>query len=236
MTDSGPQTASGAKLYIGTTAVTASTDSFVEIAEVGELPEFGREYDVITWKPVSDRAARKFKGGYNDGDVQIMLGKDLSNAGQLALSVAADSDFDYNFKVVDNDDVPVTTATVTMATGTPGVVTDTAHGLPANSPVVFTTTGALLTGLTASTTYYVKSVIDANSYSVSATPGGAAIAFSSTQSGVHTRTTAPVGSTTYLKAKVTSFKTIRGDGSDIIKASVSLAIKSGSLSETTHLP
>jgi hypothetical protein len=142
--------------------------------------------------------------------------------------------FDYNFKIVDNDDVPPTSATVTMATGTPGVITDTAHGLAANTPVKFTTTGALLTGLTAGTTYYVKTVIDADSYSVSATAGGSAIALSSTQSGVHTRTTVPVGTTAYFKAKVMSLTTERGGVDNVIMSKALLSIKSGSFSETSR--
>lgn len=83
-------------------------------------------------------------------------------------------------------DGAVANATVTMATGTPGVITDTGHGFSANQAVKYKTTGALLTGLTANVWYYVLSPTT-NTYNLSATPGGAAINLSGTQSGTHTR-------------------------------------------------
>lgn len=81
-------------------------------------------------------------------------------------------------------------ATVTMTIATPGVITYTGHGLSANTPVVFTTTGALPTGIVAGTTYFVASLgaATANTFNISATPGGALIATSGSQSGTHTCT------------------------------------------------
>jgi hypothetical protein len=74
---------------------------------------------------------------------------------------------------------------VTIAT--PGVVTWTAHGLVAGDAVKFTTTGALPTGITAGTTYYVIAAgLTADTFRISATPGGAAINTSGSQSGVQT--------------------------------------------------
>jgi len=73
---------------------------------------------------------------------------------------------------------------ITMTIATPCVVTMTAHGLAADTPISFSTTGALPTGIVAGTTYYVKSPA-ANTFNVSATPGGAAINTTGTQSGVH---------------------------------------------------
>lgn len=81
-------------------------------------------------------------------------------------------------------------ATVTITNETPSVITYTAHGLTANSPVVFTTTGALPSGLVAGTTYYIASLgtATANTFNVSATPGGALIATTTVGSGIHTCT------------------------------------------------
>ena len=64
------------------------------------------------------------------------------------------------------------TSTVTIAGA---VITWTDHRLPLNTPVNFTTTGTLPTGLVIGTTYYVTSGFTTNTFSVSATPGGAAI-------------------------------------------------------------
>jgi len=78
-------------------------------------------------------------------------------------------------------------ATVTMTIAAPGVVTWTNHELVANDPVVFTTTGALPTGVTSGTTYYVSSTdITANTFKFAATPGGSVITTSGSQSGTHT--------------------------------------------------
>jgi hypothetical protein len=78
--------------------------------------------------------------------------------------------------------------TVTISNASPAVVTLASHGVAAGTSLVFTTTGALPTGLTAGTTYYVKTVLSVNTFTVSATSGGAAINTSSAGSGVHTAT------------------------------------------------
>jgi hypothetical protein len=74
-------------------------------------------------------------------------------------------------------------ATVTIAS--PGVWTKAAHGYANNTPLRVTTTGALPTGLTASSIYYVVNRTD-DTFQLSATVGGSAINTSGTQSGVHT--------------------------------------------------
>ena len=76
-------------------------------------------------------------------------------------------------------------ATVTISIATPGVVSYVDHKLEAGTPIKFATTGALPTGLTAGVTYYVIIAgLTANAFEVSATPGGAAVNTSGTQSGV----------------------------------------------------
>lgn len=79
--------------------------------------------------------------------------------------------------------------TVTITNATPGVVSFTKHGAIAGTPVSFSTTGALPTGLVVGTVYYViAGGLTANAFEVSATLGGAAVATSSAGSGVHTAT------------------------------------------------
>ena len=87
---------------------------------------------------------------------------------------------------VANSGFATASATVTISNASPGVITWTAHGIAADQPVAFTTTGALPTGLSASTTYYVKTVLSVDTFTVSATVGGAAINTSSAGSGTHT--------------------------------------------------
>lgn len=83
-------------------------------------------------------------------------------------------------------------STVTISIAAPAVITLSNHGLVFNDRVYFTTTGALPTGLANNTTYFISSAIDANTFSVSATAGGASITTTGTQSGVHTLTHAVI--------------------------------------------
>jgi len=85
--------------------------------------------------------------------------------------------------------------TVTISIATPGVVTYTAHGLSNGDAIVFTTTGALPTGLTSGTVYFARStgtntlnIYDTAAYAVA---GGATgrVDTTGTQPGVHTAAT-----------------------------------------------
>jgi len=89
--------------------------------------------------------------------------------------------------------IPTTLAqsVVTITIATPGVITwfTGTHGLSGGESVVFSTTGALPTGLTAGTTYYVLSAgITTTTFRVSLTPGGSAVNTSGVQSGIHRAT------------------------------------------------
>ena len=75
------------------------------------------------------------------------------------------------------------TFTVTIAA--PGVLTLAAHGLAINDTVMLETDGALPTGLSVDTVYYVVATVATNTFSISATKGGTAITTSGSQSGIH---------------------------------------------------
>lgn len=76
------------------------------------------------------------------------------------------------------------TFTVTIAS--PAVFTCTTNNFSLNDVVYFSTTGALPTGLSAGTAYYVISAgLAGNTFEVSATLGGTAINTSGSQSGTH---------------------------------------------------
>lgn len=80
-----------------------------------------------------------------------------------------------------------TVGTVTISEATPAIVTLAAHGLFENEEVCFETTGALPTGLTATTGYYFVHKIDANSFNLRALRSDSTyIATSSAGSGTHT--------------------------------------------------
>lgn len=80
------------------------------------------------------------------------------------------------------------TFTVTIAS--PAVFSLTAHGFTVGSVLYFSTTGALPTGLTAGTAYYIISAgLTADAFEVSTTINGSAVNTSGSQSGTHTVTT-----------------------------------------------
>ncbi len=76
----------------------------------------------------------------------------------------------------------------TMTIAAPCVVTYNGHGLTWKDQVVFSTTGALPTGITADTYYYVIP-IDYNTFSVATTSTGTALTTTGSQSGVHSYAT-----------------------------------------------
>lgn len=76
--------------------------------------------------------------------------------------------------------------TVTVTIATPAVFSLTAHGLSVGERVRFTTSGALPTGLTANTDYFVSNVPGTGTFRVSASLGGADVNTSGSQSGTHT--------------------------------------------------
>lgn len=102
------------------------------------------------------------------------------------------------------------TVTCTISIASPAVITVTAATLPRNgSPVRFTTTGALPTGLATGTTYWVVNA-SGSTYNVAATKGGTAINTSGTQSGTHTVQNAPYEKPTGLLGVY--IRTIGGGG------------------------
>lgn len=85
-----------------------------------------------------------------------------------------------------NDMVNTSAQAATMTIASPAVVTSVAHGMEAGRRLRFDTTGALPTPLNASTIYYVKTVLSPDTFTIAATPTGAAIDTSGSQSGTHT--------------------------------------------------
>lgn len=73
--------------------------SFINIGEVTDIPDFGREFELITHKPISSRGTVKKKGGFNEGSIDLKLGLNTDDAGQVLLKAAALSDADYSFKI-----------------------------------------------------------------------------------------------------------------------------------------
>lgn len=202
----------GAKIFMGPAVSNVPDDAdinealfsstvFTEIKGWQTMGAIGDAAALITESIISSGRDWKGKGTRNAGSMQnnfVILPED---DGQIALIAAEKTDYNYPFKLAFDDAPPAKTSTVTITVATPGVVSWNAHGLAAGTPVKFTTTGALPTGLTAGTTYYLVNPA-ANDFQVAATPGGAAINTSGSQSGVHTATTVPTGTVKYFYAIV----------------------------------
>jgi hypothetical protein len=197
----------GARIYIGGVKDEQSTDfvaadfssaTWVEIKKWTQMGKIGDTSALISQNIIAEKRDKKAKGTRNAGSMQNIFAVSPADAGQIAL-IAAETDVNnYAFKILFDDAPVVKSAVVTATIATPGVITWTGHGLSVGDAISFSTTGALPTGITAGTTYYVKTVIDANSFSIAATSGGSAIATTGTQSGVHTGTTVPSGTLKYF--------------------------------------
>ena len=136
----------------------------------------------------------------NAGDVKLVsagvhgLTNAVSQGASLYITWTGGTATTGFYEVLDADtdtdevtiDLPYVSSTVTITIAAPGVVTWTAHGLSVNDTIRFTTTGALPTGLAIDTTYYVKEVLSANTFTVSTSAGGAAVTTSGSQSGTQT--------------------------------------------------
>lgn len=82
------------------------------------------------------------------------------------------------------------TATFTVTIASPAVFTKVAHGFSVGTILTFTTTGALPTGLSPATNYFIVSVPTVDTFTVSTTYNGSPVTTSGSQSGVHTYTVA----------------------------------------------
>lgn len=225
----------GAKMYIGGVLATKATDfavadfsaqSWTLIDGWETMGAIGDAAQIITTSIINRGRDVKQKGTRNAGSMQNVFAILGSDPGQIALIAAEKTSSNYAFKI-EFDDAPVVRSfTATIAQASPAVVTKVAHGLAANTPVVLSTTGTLPTGLSPATTYYVKTVLDADTFTLSATPGGTAINTSGAGSGTHTVTTAPTGSQRLFVGLVTSAQEAGGGANTVQKLNGTIEINS----------
>lgn len=165
-------------------------------------------------------------GTLNGGTQEQAFNSIPGDAGQAAMLAAQVAGYNYPFKVVWPARNAPRSATVVVTIAAPGVFTWTAHGLAVDTAIKFTTTGALPTGLTANTVYFVKTVPTADTFTVSATVGGTAVTTSSTQSGTHTATTVPSGEERKFVGLVLSAVEQGGEVNALMGVTYSLAVNS----------
>ncbi len=199
--------------------------SWTEIGGTTNLGSAGDTSELITSNQINSGRTRKLKGVRNAGSMSLVCDLDHNDPGQIALIAAEKSKDSFAFRIVPSDAPPARSSTVTMTIAEPGVVTWNAHGLANGDQVKFSTTGALPTGLTAGTTYFVVGAAE-NTFSVSATKGGAAIETTSTQSGVHTAITVPTPSERLFVAFVMSSAEQFDEANSVMKLNATLEIDS----------
>jgi hypothetical protein len=109
-------TATGARYFIGGTsdisyasdaaAITAfKALTWVEIGEVEDGGEFGDESNEVTFQSLSDGRVRHLKGARDAGTLELVVGDDPLDVGQVALRAAEQTKFLYNFKI-EYEDAP----------------------------------------------------------------------------------------------------------------------------------
>lgn len=224
----------GSKIYIGkqvaakgdVSASDFSGTTWTEIAGWANAGSIGDTQDVGEQAIISERRVRKFKGLLNAGTMDNQFVPIALDAGQKKFVEAIGACTPYSFKIEWGADC-VPSATVAISIATPGVITWNDHGLVAGQPVVFETTGALPTGIVASTVYYVLATgLTSNSFRIGATDGGTAIDTTGTQSGTHTASAPPVGMTDMFYALALPGARSGGDASAVHLRSWSIAVDS----------
>jgi hypothetical protein len=225
-------TTSGARLYIGSamdapsgepTEADFASQAWTEIVGATNLGSAGDTAELVTSQPVGENRVRKAKGTRNAGSTQVVCALNYADPGQLAMIGAEKENYSYAFRLKLNDAPVPRSNTVTITIADPGVVSWTGHGLAAGDQVKFSTTGALPTGLTAGTAYYVVSPTT-DSFEVAATKGGDPIETTGTQSGVHTATTVPTPSERLFVAFVMSAVEQYNEANSVLELHATLEI------------
>jgi len=99
-------TSAGTKLYMSASLPATYNQagfaalSFTEVGEISDLGEFGRQYNLVTFNPLGDRRTVKRKGSYNDGTIAAQMARVPTDAGQIIVTAAVNSDLSRSIKIV----------------------------------------------------------------------------------------------------------------------------------------
>lgn len=96
------------KFSIGTTtpfatAVAYAGDTWANIANIQDMGEAGSEAEIVVGKFVDQTYSRKLKGSRDNGTIELVVARDSSDPGYLALIAAEKTSFGYNFQIELND-------------------------------------------------------------------------------------------------------------------------------------
>ena len=202
------QAVNGSKIYIGTRVApkgevtladfTAQETEWTEIGGWTQSGSLGDTQELISQAFINEGRVRQIKGTRVGAAMENTFVPLPNDPGQIKFKAAIESCSPSAFKVEWGAGC-VSTGEVTISVATPGVITwPGGHGLEAGSPIIFEPDGGdLPTGLSVDTVYYVLPAgLTATTFSVSATPGGSAIATTlAATADTITATAQPAGST-----------------------------------------
>lgn len=98
-------TAAGTELAISATepatldAAGFAALTWTKIGEVTSIGGSGKQFEIVTHKPLDTRNTFKRKGSYDNGNMSIGLAVGIGDPGQEILEDAAESDDSYYFRV-----------------------------------------------------------------------------------------------------------------------------------------
>lgn len=182
---------------IGSISTLTGSNNFVTFAEVNDIDlaktflifGVGNQY-INYWDGTYARVLTETIGGTNRIKVEgtqslIDLGFTAPISGSITLGFRGSlpGQFSYTgFAPSDATTSIISTCTFDIPTD---VVTANSHNLGTNTPIQFTTTGTLPTGIVSGTMYFAVEVTP-NTFKVSATPNGTPIDLTGTPAGTHT--------------------------------------------------
>lgn len=108
---SGIRTSAGSSLSVTSTKPATYNEAgfkaidaqFTQVAEITDLGEFGRQYNLVTHNPLDTRRTGKRKGSYNDGSITVPLARDTGDQGQSVMKAALLSDDSYSYRITLQD-------------------------------------------------------------------------------------------------------------------------------------
>ena len=101
-------TSAGSSIAIGSPPATVNlvgfqAVSYTPIAEVTDIGEFGKTYNLVTHSPLSTRQIIKRKGSYNNGTIALQMAYAPGDPGQALLTTAVSSDISQSYRVTLQD-------------------------------------------------------------------------------------------------------------------------------------
>lgn len=97
--------------------------SFTAIAEVVDAGSAGKTFNKVDHSPLTEREVLSLKGSFTQGIRSLLLGRDITDAGQILLLAGLEVDAPYSFEItLQNADIIWFTATVDSFTDDIGTI------------------------------------------------------------------------------------------------------------------